>query len=73
MDKYTVIFESPTSAGESWGAYVPDLPGCIGLGPTRDECRASVAESIRLYLEHYRTNGLAVPLPSSEAESLAAA
>jgi len=55
---YTVIYEKgPTS----WGAYVPDLPGVISVGDSRDQ------EAIRFHLEGVREEGLAVPAPSSFA------
>ena len=73
MNPYTVIFEVPVSPGGNWCAYVPDIPGCIGIGNTRDECRESVAESLRIVLEYHRENGLAIPPPTTQAEQLLAA
>ena len=34
MMKYMVIIEKGPN---SWGAYVPDLPGCAAAGESRDE------------------------------------
>jgi len=46
--KYTVIYEQgPTS----WGAYVPDLPGVIAVGDTRDEVERLIREAIEFNLE----------------------
>ena len=39
--KYLVIFEE---TGKSVGAYVPDLPGCVAIGETRDEASISFAK-----------------------------
>jgi predicted RNase H-like HicB family nuclease len=62
--KYAVIFEhGPTS----WGAYVPDLPGCISAAETRAECESMIREAIEFHLEGLRAEGLPVPVPSSEA------
>jgi predicted RNase H-like HicB family nuclease len=62
--KYTVIYEQgPTS----WGAYVPDLPGVITVGDTREEAERLIAEAVELHLEGLREEGLAIPAPSSYA------
>jgi predicted RNase H-like HicB family nuclease len=62
--KYTVIYEKgPTS----WGAYVPDLPGCIAVGDTRPEVERLVREAIQLHLEALRETGESIPSPSSFA------
>jgi predicted RNase H-like HicB family nuclease len=61
---YTVIFEKgPTS----WGAYVPDLPGVISVGDSRDEVQQLIQEAIGFHLEGMREEGLSIPLPSSFA------
>jgi len=61
---YTVIFEKgPTS----WGAYVPDLPGVISVGDSRDEVQQLIQEAIEFHLEGMREQGLSIPLPSSFA------
>jgi predicted RNase H-like HicB family nuclease len=62
--KYTVIYEKgPTS----WGAYVPDLPGVIAAGTTRDETEHLIEEAIQFHLEGLRDEGLAIPEPASFA------
>jgi predicted RNase H-like HicB family nuclease len=59
---YTVIFEKgPTS----WGAYVPDLPGVISVGDSRDEVQELIQEAIEFHLEGMREHGLSIPVPSS--------
>jgi predicted RNase H-like HicB family nuclease len=61
---YTVIFEKgPTS----WGAYVPDLPGVISVGDSRDEVQQLIQEAIEFHLEGMREQGLSIPMPSSFA------
>ena len=61
---YTVIFEKgPTS----WGAYVPDLPGVISVGDSRDEVQRLIQDAIEFHLEGMREQGLSIPLPSSFA------
>ena len=62
--KYTVIYEhGPTS----WGAYVPDLPGVISVGDSREEVELLILEAIELHLEGMREEGLPIPTPSSFA------
>jgi predicted RNase H-like HicB family nuclease len=59
---YTVIYEKgPTS----WGAYVPDLPGVISIGDSRDEVEQLIQEAIAFHLEGMREEGIAIPPPSS--------
>jgi predicted RNase H-like HicB family nuclease len=60
MTQYTVIFEKgPTS----WGAYVPDLPGVIAIGDSRDEVERQIQEAVEFHLEE----GVSAPAPSSFA------
>ena len=62
--KYTVIYEKgPTS----WGAYVPDLPGVISVGDSREEVERLIQEAIEFHLEGMREEGLVIPTPSSFA------
>jgi predicted RNase H-like HicB family nuclease len=61
---YTVIYErGPTS----WGAYVPDLPGVISVGDSREEAERLIREAIEFHLEGLREEGMAIPSPSSVA------
>ena len=64
---YTVIFEKgPTS----WGAYVPDLPGVITVGDSREEVEHLIQEAIEFHLEGLPEEGLEIPAPSSFAGSV---
>jgi predicted RNase H-like HicB family nuclease/predicted RNA binding protein YcfA (HicA-like mRNA interferase family) len=64
MMTYTVIYEKgPTS----WGAYVPDLPGVITVGDSRDEVEKLIQEAIAFHLDGLREEGLGIPSPSSFA------
>lgn len=61
---YTVIYEKgPTS----WGAYVPDLPGVIAVGDTREEVERSIQEAVTFHLEGMKEEGIGIPEPSSFA------
>ncbi len=60
--KYTVIFERGPS---SWGAYVPDLPGVISVGDTREEVERLIEEAVGFHVEGMREEGVPIPTPSS--------
>jgi predicted RNase H-like HicB family nuclease len=62
MTEYVVIIEP----GENcWGAYSPDVPGCIATGATREEAEANYAEALVFHLEGLREDGDPIPLPTS--------
>jgi predicted RNase H-like HicB family nuclease len=63
--RYLVIVEEGLT---SFGAYVPDLPGCIAVGESREEVLASIHEAIELHLEDLKEGGQPIPPPSSSSE-----
>ena len=63
--QYTVIVERGDT---SWGAYVPDLPGCIAAGETREEVLQLIREAVEFHIEGLRQNGETVPEPHSFSE-----
>ena len=67
MKSYLVIYEKSSTG---YSAYVPDLPGCISTGATREETQKNIYEAIELHLEVMAEEGLTVPESSSEAETL---
>lgn len=66
--EYLVIVEKGES---SFGAYVPDLPGCVAVGETKDEAVHLIREAIELHIENLRENGEIVPEPHSFVEKVA--
>ena len=54
----------------SWGAYVPDLPGVISIGDSREAVERLITEAIRFHLEGMRDEGIEIPPPSSFAGSV---
>ena len=52
----------------SYGAYVPDLPGCIAVGETRLEVSRLIHEAIEFHVEALLEDGQPVPPPASQAE-----
>jgi len=61
--RYPVVYEKGPS---SWGASVPDLPGCIAVGATRDEVERLVREAIEAHIEALRDSGIPIPEPAHE-------
>ena len=60
--KYTVIIEEgPTS----YGAYIPDLPGCIAAADTREEVVRLIEEAVVDHLELMAESGESIPEPHS--------
>ncbi len=52
----------------SYGAYVPDLPGCVAAGRTVAQVRRLIREAIALHLDDMRRAGQRIPKPTSTAE-----
>jgi predicted RNase H-like HicB family nuclease len=68
MIEYTVIYEK----GETnWGAYIPDLPGCVSIGDTFLEVQENIKEAIALYLEVLQEDGQPIPQPSIQVGKVA--
>ena len=65
MTRYMVVIERGNS---SWGAHVPDLPGCVAVAETRDEVIQLIRDGIVLHIEGLKREGLPVPRPISEGE-----
>jgi predicted RNase H-like HicB family nuclease len=63
--RYAMIIER---AETGFGAYVPDLPGCVALGETRIEVERLIKEAVALHISDLRKQGLPVPAPSSDCE-----
>ena len=63
--KYAVVIEKGAS---SYGAYVPDLPGCVAVAESREEVVRLIRESIELHVLELTRNGAAVPQPVSSVE-----
>ena len=62
--EYLVVIEHGPS---SFGAYVPDLPGCIAVAESRAEVESLIHDAIEFHIEGLRASGQPVPAPSSTA------
>ncbi|MBC8485099.1 MAG: type II toxin-antitoxin system HicB family antitoxin [Bacteroidetes bacterium] len=67
MKKCLIIFEK-TKTGYS--VYVPDLPGCIATGETKDMAENNIYEAIKIHLEGLKKENIIIPESKSEAGTL---
>lgn len=65
MIRYRVVLEHGDT---SWGARVPDLPGCVAVGETREEAISLIRETIAFHIDALKKHGLSVPRPSAQGE-----
>jgi len=63
--QFLVVIEEGSS---SFGAYVPDLPGCVAVGESRSEVTRLIHEAIEFHLEGMKEDGLPIPEPHSSGE-----
>jgi predicted RNase H-like HicB family nuclease len=60
--EYVIVIEQER---EAWGAYVPDLAGCVAAGHSRDEVEDLIAEAISLHIQSFREHGEPAPPPTA--------
>ncbi len=63
--KYAVVIEKGKT---SYGAYVPDLPGCIATAKTREETLHLIHEAIEFHIHGLKEDGDVIPEPTSSIE-----
>ena len=63
--EYLVVVEKGPS---SYGAYVPDLPGCVAAADSKDEVLSLIKEAIEFHLEGMKEDGQPIPSPASTSE-----
>ena len=63
--QYLVVIERGSS---SYGAYVPDLPGCVAVGESQAEVEALIREAIEIHIEGLREHGEAIPESTSTSQ-----
>lgn len=65
MAKILVVVEK----GEAtYGAYSPDVPGCVAVGDTREEVLQRFREALQGHLELMRDENLSLPEPQTSVE-----
>ena len=65
MYRYLIVVEK---AGANYSAYVPDLPGCIATGETREDAEANMHDAINMPLEGLLEDEAEIPEPQASAE-----
>jgi predicted RNase H-like HicB family nuclease len=63
--KYLVVVEK---SDNGYGAYVPDLSGCVAVAKTRNEVVTLIQEAIEFHIEGLKQSGFPVPMPTSQSE-----
>jgi predicted RNase H-like HicB family nuclease len=63
--QYLVVVEKSENG---FGAYVPDLPGCIAAAESREEVISLIQEAIEFHIEGLKRSGDPVPKPRSQSE-----
>ena len=56
--KYVVVFEK---GSDGYGAFVPDLPGCVAVSDTFEETKQLICEAIEFHIESYVEDDEALP------------
>ena len=70
MSPYVIVIEQGET---SFGASVPDLPGCVAVGKSIEEVRERIAVAIELHLKGMREDELAIPWSKPTIATVAAA
>jgi len=70
MTGYLAVFEHDD---DGWSVYVPDLPGCVSTGNSREAAEVGIREAVALHLDGLKAEGLPVPTPSAVAGEVVAA
>ncbi len=65
--RYAVVIEKGPA---SYGAYVPDPPGCVAVGETETEVERLIKEAIAFHLDGMKQDGEPIPEPSCKVEYL---
>jgi predicted RNase H-like HicB family nuclease len=63
--KYLVVIEKGATG---YGAYVPDLPGCVAVAKTPRTVKRLIREAIQLHVEDMRGRGEPIPKPTTASE-----
>ena len=63
--RYAVIVEEGET---SFGAYVPDLPGCVAAAATREEVLKLIEEAIEFHIDGLRQDNQPIAEPTSSIE-----
>ncbi|HSO54218.1 MAG TPA: type II toxin-antitoxin system HicB family antitoxin [Actinomycetes bacterium] len=62
---YLIVIERAADGG--YGAWAPDLPGCVALGDTLEDCEQEMRDAVAFHLDGLRLDGSPIPEPSAVA------
>jgi len=62
--RYLVVVEQGET---SWGAHVPDLPGCVAVADTKPEVVELIRDAVDLHLDMLKRSGSEIPKPCSDS------
>jgi predicted RNase H-like HicB family nuclease len=65
VSTYAIIIERSETG--SYGAWCPDLPGCVAAADDQEECLRLMKEAIEFHLDGMLRNGEPIPHPSTVA------
>jgi predicted RNase H-like HicB family nuclease len=63
--RYLVVIEEGET---SWGAYVPDLPGCAAVAETEEEVKHLIQDPIEFHLDDLSVTGAKIPPARSKSD-----
>jgi len=63
--QYLVVIEK---GPKSYGAYVPDLPGCVAVARSRPAVKKLIREAVDMHIEALRESGQRIPRATAAAE-----
>jgi predicted RNase H-like HicB family nuclease len=65
MKEYAVVIEK---GPRNYGAWVPDLPGCVAVAKTRRGVVKLIREAIAFHIDGMRRDGDPIPEPTAGCE-----
>jgi predicted RNase H-like HicB family nuclease len=68
MTSYAVVIERADDGG--YGAWCPDLPGCVAVADSEDAVLAGMRRAIELHLAGLREDGQPIPYPATVAATV---
>jgi predicted RNase H-like HicB family nuclease len=65
MNRYLVVVEK---AKTNYAAYLPDVPGCVATGKTREQVLDRMRKAFAMHVAGLKEDGLRLPEPVSSAD-----
>lgn len=64
---YLIVIER---SDNNYGAWAPDLPGCVAVGDTAEQCEQEMRKAIEFHLEGLALEGHHIPAPRTLASEV---